>query len=153
MPINRDFIGRSFPPGQPYEVSREKIREFADAIGDPNPIYRDTEAAKALGHPDVIAPPTFPIVLSLRAGAGIIFDPSLGLDYSRVVHGEQRFTYRRPVRVGDALVATPTIIDIRDAGSNELMTIRHDIKTTEGEQVCEAINTIVSRGTASGKAS
>ena len=153
MPINRDFIGRSFPPGQPYEVSREKIREFADAIGDQNPIYRDTEAAKALGHPDVIAPPTFPIVLSLRAGAGIISDPSLGLDYSRVVHGEQRFTYSRPVRVGDALVATPTIIDIRDAGSNELMTIRHDIKTAEGEQVCEAINTIVSRGTASGQAS
>lgn len=64
MALNRDFIGRSFPPSDPYEVSRVKIREFADAIGDPNPVYRDQEAAKAAGHPDVIAPPTFPIVVS-----------------------------------------------------------------------------------------
>ncbi|MFD0851109.1 MaoC family dehydratase N-terminal domain-containing protein, partial [Actinomadura adrarensis] len=69
MPLNRDFIGRSFPPSEPYEVSRVKIRDFAQAIGDPNPIYRDAEAAKAAGHPDVIAPPTFPIVVSLGSPA------------------------------------------------------------------------------------
>ena len=77
-------------------MGREKIREFADAINDPNPVYRDRAAAQALGHPDVMAPPTFPIVLTLPAGGQVIDDPELGLDYSRVVHGEQRFVYRPP---------------------------------------------------------
>ncbi len=96
MALNRDFIGRSFPPSEPYEVSRVKIREFADAIGDRNPIYRDQEAAKAAGYPDVIAPPTFPIVVSL--GNAYLADPELGLNYAMVVHGEQRF--ESPARSG-----------------------------------------------------
>ncbi|MDQ1696208.1 MAG: hypothetical protein QOJ03_1561, partial [Frankiaceae bacterium] len=66
MPINRDFIGREYPASETYEVSRELIRRFADAIGDSSPVYRDVEAAKALGHPDVIAPPTFLTVLGFR---------------------------------------------------------------------------------------
>ena len=86
MPLNRDFIGREFPPSPPYEVGREKIREFATAIGDTNPAYTDPEAP-ALGHPDVIAPPTFAIILSPRHGRAYRFDPDLGLDYSLVVHG------------------------------------------------------------------
>jgi acyl dehydratase len=148
MPLNREWIGRTFPKGEPYEVSREKIREFADAIADPNPVYRDPAAAQALGHPDVIAPPTFAIVLSLRLSQGAIFDPALGLDYSRVVHGEQTFVHHRPIRPGDRLVGAPTITDIRDAGKNELMTLESEITTVDGEPVCRAINTIVSRGTA-----
>ncbi len=68
MALNRDFVGRSYPSGSPYEVSRVKIKEFAAAIGDSNPIYRDREAARAAGHPDVVAPPTFPIVFSLQSG-------------------------------------------------------------------------------------
>ena len=90
MPVNPSFVGRSYPPTPPYRVSREKIREFADAINDPNPAYRSVEAAQALGHPDVVAPPTFPIVLTLPAGHQFIADPEAGVDYSRVVHGEQR---------------------------------------------------------------
>ena len=153
MALNRDFIGRTFPPLAPYNVSREKIREFADAIGDPNPLYRDPDAARAVGHDDVIAPPTFPIVLTLRMGAGIIGDPTLGLDYSRVVHGEQRFVYTRPVRAGDALVGSPRITDIRDAGANELMSWSAEIVTADGEHVCTTTNTIISRGTAARKGS
>ena len=75
MPVDQSFVGRSYPPTPAYEVSREKIREFADAINDPNPAYRDVEAARALGHADVIAPPTFAIVLTLPAGARSIADP------------------------------------------------------------------------------
>ena len=67
MPLDQSFVGRTYPPTPPYEVGREKIREFADAIGDGNPAYRDPEAARTLGHPDVIAPPTFGIVLSMTA--------------------------------------------------------------------------------------
>ena len=83
MPLDPSFIGRSYPPSQPYDVSREKIREFADAIGATSPAYRDAEAAKALGHRDVIAPPTFAIVVSMKTNETVMFDPELKLDYSR----------------------------------------------------------------------
>jgi acyl dehydratase len=146
--LNRDFIGRSFPASAPYEVSRVKIKDFANAIGDNNPAYLDTAAAQALGHPDVIAPPTFAIVISFQMGAQVVFDPALGLDYSRVVHGEQSFSYSRPIHAGDVLVGTPTIVDIRDAGRNELLTWEAAITTLDGEPVCTAVNTLVSRGTA-----
>jgi acyl dehydratase len=149
LPLNRDFIGREYIAPQPYEVSREKIREFAGAIGDENPVYVDPQAANALGYPDVIAPPTFAIIVSVGAGEGLIFDPALGLDYGLVVHGEQKFIHHRPIRPGDSLSAATRVDDIRDAGRNELMTIVTEL-TADGEQVCTAINTIVSRGTAGG---
>lgn len=149
MPINRDFIGREYPASETYEVSRELIRKFADAIGDPNPVYRDVEAAKAQGHPDVIAPPTFLTVLGFRmAGGGPMADPALGLNYALVVHGEQRFVHHRPVRPGDVLKIVSSVSDIRDAGRNELMTTKMTITTTDGEAIAEAYSTIVSRGTA-----
>ena len=152
MPLNRAFIGRSFPAAGTFEVSREHIRRFADAIGDPNPIYRDPEAAKAAGHPDVIAPPTFltTVGLSLPDGNGPISHPELGLDFGQVVHGEQRYVHHRPVRPGDVLTSTVTIDDIRSVGRNEIMSMRIEIRTTEGETVCTAHNVIVSRGTATG---
>jgi len=148
MSLNRNWIGKSFPSSAPYEVSRVKIKDFAIAIGDPNPAYLDPAAAKALGHPDVIAPPTFAIVISFQMGGAIVLDPDLGLDYSRVVHGEQSFSYSRPIHAGDVLVGTPTITDIRDAGRNELLTWEAVITTVDGEHVCTAVNTLVSRGTA-----
>jgi acyl dehydratase len=144
MALNRDFIGRTFPPSEPYEVSRVKIKEFATAIGDTNPIYTDQGAAQAAGHPDVIAPPTFPIAISL-AGA-FLTDPELGLNYAMVVHGEQRFSYTRPIHAGDVLVTQSTITNIRTAGRNEVMTVETAITTPEGELVCTTYNSIVERG-------
>ena len=144
--IDPGFVGRSYPPSAAYEVSREKIREFADVIGDPNPAYRDRDAALALGHPDVIAPPTFPFVLSLSASEVVIADPALGIDYSRVVHGEQSFAYARPVRVGDALTVTVTVADIRSAGGHSMLTTRSDLATVEGDQVATVLTTLVVRG-------
>lgn len=153
MPLNRSLVGREYPASEAYEVSREKIREFADAIGDDNPLYRSAESAREAGHPDVIAPPTFLTVLGMRfAGSGPVRDPDLGLDYSRVVHGEQAFVHHRPVRAGDVLRAVSVISDIREAGRNELMTIRMEVSTSGGERVADAINTVVSRGTAAGGA-
>ncbi len=148
MPINRDFIGREFRSDDTYEVSREMIRRFADAIGDANPAYRDPEAAKALGYTDVIAPPTFLTVLGFRLGVGPVGDPDLGLNYALVVHGEQRYVHHRPVQAGDVLTATSVVETIRDAGRNEMLTIRQEVRTADGELVCTAYNTIVSRGTA-----
>jgi acyl dehydratase len=148
MPLNPQHEGRTFPATEPYEVSRVKIAEFADAIGDPNPVYRDTEAAKAAGYPDVVAPPTFAIVVSSAAGRRILTDPGLGLNYAMVVHGEQGFSYSRPIVAGDVLVAQPTITSIRSAGRNALMTTSTEIRTVGGEHVCTATSTLVERGAA-----
>ncbi|MFI6921885.1 MaoC family dehydratase N-terminal domain-containing protein [Nonomuraea spiralis] len=146
MALNRDFVGRTYPSAAPYEVSRVKIKEFAAAIGDNNPVYRDREAARAAGYPDVIAPPTFPIVFSLQAGGEALVDPELGLNLAMVVHGEQRFEYVRPICAGDELFTIATITDIRSAGRNELLTIRSDVTTVTGEPVCTTYNTVVERG-------
>jgi len=149
VPLNRAFIGRSYPAPGTYEVSREKIRDFAVAIGDPQPAYVDPEAARALGHADVIAPPTFLTTLGFRfPTASPIADPELGLNYALVVHGEQHYTHHRPVRAGDVLTVTTRVDDIRDAGRNELMVLVAEISTADGERVADARSTVVSRGTA-----
>jgi acyl dehydratase len=146
MPIDPAHAGRTYPPTAPYAVGVEKIREFASAIGDANPAYRDPEAARALGHPDVIAPPTFPFVLTFTASRQVIEDPELAIDYSRVVHGEQRFQASRPVRAGDLLTTTVSIDSIRSAGGHDMLTTRAEVSTTEGEHVVTALSTLVVRG-------
>jgi acyl dehydratase len=146
MAVNRDYVGRTFPASEPYEVSRVKIAEFATAIGDPSPLFRDRAAARAAGHPDVIAPPTFAIVMSMASAGVAISDPGLGLNYAMVVHGEQRFTYERPIVAGDVLIAQPTITEIRDAGRNVMLTTSTQIRTADGELVCTAVGTLVERG-------
>jgi acyl dehydratase len=149
MAINRDFLGKTFPASAPYEVSRVKLAEFADAIGDQNPVYRDQGAAREAGFPDVIAPPTFPIVISMAASSVALAEPGLNLNYAMVVHGEQRFAYSRPLHAGDVVTAEVTISDIRDVGRNSMMTTTTTISTVEGEHVCTATSTVVERGGAS----
>jgi acyl dehydratase len=149
MPLDQSFVGRVYPPTPPYEVGREKIREFADAIGDANPVYRDPAAAKDHGHPDVIAPPTFGILVTSRAGHQVIMDPELGVDYSRVVHGEQRFSYVRPIRAGDALSVVVTVESVRSAAGNDIVTTKGEVSTVDGEPVLTAHATLVVRGASS----
>jgi len=146
MAINREYLGRTFPAGEPYEVSRVKIADFADAISDPNPVYRDRSAAQAAGYADVIAPPTFAIVITMTGSARAVGDPGLGLNYAMVVHGEQRFEYSRQIVAGDVLTAQVTISDIRDAGRNVMLTTQTEIRTVQGEHVCTAHSTLVERG-------
>ncbi|CAN5708985.1 MaoC family dehydratase N-terminal domain-containing protein [soil metagenome] len=145
MPLDPAFIGRRYAPSRVYEVGREKIREFASAIGDESEVYRDPAAAQALGHPDVIAPPTFAIVISSEVGRQVVFDPELGLDYGRVVHGEQRFVHHRPIRAGDRLGGVLVVENIRAAAGNDILTTRFDVSTEEGELVTTAYSTLVAR--------
>ena len=147
MALDPGLVGRSYPPSAVYEVGRAKIAEFAAALGDPDPVYRDPAAARALGHPDVIAPPTFAIVVTLGAAGVVLADPDVELDYSRVVHGEQRFIHHRPIRAGDRLVATTTIDAVRSVAGNDLLTTRVDVATEDGEAVCSATSMLVARGT------
>ena len=146
MALNTDFVGRVYGPGEPYEVSRVKIADFADAIGEPSALCRDREAAVKAGYPDVIAPPTFVIVLSMASARTVNEDPGLGLDYSMVVHGEQSFEHARPLHAGDVVVATTTVESIRALGAMSMMTTSTDISTIDGEHVCTAKSTLVERG-------
>ena len=151
MAINLDYIGRTFSPSDPYEVSRVKIAEFADAIGEPSPLCRDRAAAQAAGYPDVIAPPTFAIVVSAAGSARVVRDPGLGVNYAMVVHGEQSFSHARPLHAGDVVVSQSTIESIRQLGSMTTMTTVTEIRTTGGEHVCTTRSTLVERGGAAGR--
>ena len=146
MTLNAEYVGRVYGPGEPYEVSRVKIADFADAIGEPSELCRSKEAAQKAGYPDVIAPPTFAIVISMKSTAVLQADPGLGLDYSMVVHGEQSFAYSRPLHAGDVVVATSTVESIRVIGGMSMMVTSTDISTVDGEHVCTAKSTIVERG-------
>jgi acyl dehydratase len=146
MPLNKDLIGRAFPPSKPYEISRVKIQEFATAIGDPNPVYVDSAAAQAAGHPDAICPPTFAVVIAQLGTREVVADPELGLNYAMVVHGEQRFEHARPLHAGDVVTSQSTIEKIRTVGSLSMLTTKTEIKTVDGELVCTAYSTLVERG-------
>jgi acyl dehydratase len=144
--INTDYVGRTFEPSEPYEVSRVKIAEFADAIGEPSALCRDRAAAQAAGYPDVIAPPTFAIVVSAAGSARVTHDPDLGVNYAMVVHGEQRFEHARPLHAGDVVVSQSTIESIKPLGSLTTLTTVTQIRTVDGEHVCTARSTLVERG-------
>ncbi len=146
MAINLDYAGRTFEPSEPYEVSRVKIAEFASAIGEPSPLCRDRAAARAAGYPDVIAPPTFAIVITSVASAKLIFDPGLGVNYAMVVHGEQSFTHARPLHAGDVVVGQSTLESIKQVRNMTTMATVTEVRTVDGEHVCTARAIVVERG-------
>ena len=146
MGINPEIAGRVYPPAPVYEVGREKIREFAEAVGAGHAAHRDPQAARALGHPDVIAPPTFAVIAAQRCEAALIADRSAGIDFSRVVHGEERFVHHRPIGAGDRLVGTLVVESVKQAGGHAMVTTRVDLATEQGEPVSTVTSTLVVRG-------
>ena len=146
MAVNPELQGRVFPPTAPYLVGREKIREFSRAVLSTNPINFDVEAAKAAGHADLVAPPTFPVVVQEATLAQLLAEPDAGIDFSRVVHGEQRFTYTRAIVAGDELTATLTVSSVKSHGGHNMVTADSDIVDAEGNHVVTAISTLVVRG-------
>jgi hypothetical protein len=136
--LNRELIGKEYGDVS-FEVERDRIVQFADAIGDEDPRFRREES---------IAPPTFPTVMQIATGGQIVLDQELGLDYSRVVHGEQEYVIERPLRAGDKLTATPRIADIYAKGPNEFLVTETIIRDTNGEVVVTGRSTLISRGTA-----
>lgn len=150
--MDQSFVGRSFPMAGTYQVGREKIRDFASAIGESSALSLDPAAARDAGYPDVVAPPTFAMTIVARAQQAVLFDPELGLDFSRVVHGDQAFTHHRPICAGDELGAITHIDAIRAIAGNDILTIRTEIyDATRGEHapVSTASSTLVARGEAS----
>ena len=147
MPMNTDLVGKTYDPVT-YEVGREKIREFASAVGETGAIYHEPDAATAAGFTEQTAPLTFATVLHLKSGPQVIADPELNINYALVVHGTQEFEYRRPIVAGDVLTATPRIAEIVAKGPHEFLTIETTITDPTGDEVALARATLISRGTA-----
>ena len=146
MALDAGLVGRSYPPSAVYEVGRAKIAEFAAAVGATDAAHTDAGAARALGHPDVVAPPTFAIVVTLGAADVVLADPEVALDYSRVVHGDQKFAYTRPVVAGDALVCVNSVDEITSRGGHDFLTTRTEVTTADGEPVVTVWSKLVQRG-------
>jgi acyl dehydratase len=132
MPVDASLTGRTLPPTKPYLVSPEKILEFATATGSE---YDGSSA-----------PATFPIVIAFGAMTALMEDPEVGIALHRVVHGEQRFTYTRPVVAGDRLSATLTVDSLRQIGGADIIGTRSEITDADGKPVCTAFATLVHRG-------
>jgi acyl dehydratase len=144
--VNPELQGRVFPPAAPYLVGREKVREFASAVLSASTINFDPEAAIAAGYSDVVAPPTFAVVVQERTLAQLLGDPDAGIDFSRVVHGDQRFSYTRPIVAGDELTAQLTVSSVKTLGTHSMVTADSVIKDASGAHVVTAISTLVVRG-------
>jgi acyl dehydratase len=146
MAVNASFTGRTYPATRPYAVCREKIREFAEAVGAEDVVHTDQAQARARGYRDVIAPPTFAVLIAQQCDRQLIVDPDAGIDYSRVVHGEQRFVHHRPLTAGDEIVGVLTVDSVLAKGDLAMVTTRSELSTTDGEPVCTATSTLVIRG-------
>lgn len=146
MSIHPGLQGRSYPAGRPYAVGREKIREFARAVKAVHPAHFEVEAAQELGYRDLVAPPTFAIIVAQLADAQLIEDPEAGIDFSRVVHADQRFVHERPIVAGDELTAELHVDSVRAMGGGAMITTRAEISTVEGEKTATTTSSILVRG-------
>ncbi len=146
MPVNPELQGRVFPPTAPYLVGREKVREFARAVFATNPVNLDVAAASAAGYADIVAPPTFAVVVQELTLAQLLSEPDAGIDFSRVVHGDQRFSYSRPILAGDELTATLTVTSVKTLGGNAMVTAESSIVDAAGAHVVTATSSLVVRG-------
>jgi acyl dehydratase len=145
MPVNRTAIGKTYDPAV-YAVGREKIREYARAVGETNPVYLDVDAARAAGHADVVAPPMFAVVYSAPSVGPPIFDPEIELNFAMMVHGGQEFEWSVPVVAGDEITTTTCVKDISERDGRGYYVFESTSTNQRGEQVCRGTWTNIVRG-------
>ncbi|WP_406249212.1 MaoC family dehydratase N-terminal domain-containing protein [Microbacterium sp. M] len=143
MPVNTELVGREFPPTAPYLVGREKVREFARAVFADAPLHTDVDAARALGYADVVAPPTFAMVIQDQTLQQLLSEPGSGIELARTIHAEQRFAYTRPIVAGDELSGRLTVTGIRTVGGNAMITSEAEITDAEGAHVVTATSVLL----------
>jgi acyl dehydratase len=130
-----DAVGKTYPPTS-YAVGREKVREFAAAVGEENPLHHDLDAAREAGYADVVAPPMFAVVFGGRAMAPALFDPEVGIDFSRMVHGGQEFVWGPPVVAGDEIATEVEVKDVSERGGLQFFVFESRSTNQDGETVC-----------------
>ena len=146
MPVNPDLVGRAFAPTAPYLVGREKVREFARAVFATDPQHTDPAAARALGYADVVAPPTFAMVIQDLTLQQLLAEPDAGIALERTIHAEQRFRYTRPIVAGDELVAQLSITGVRAVGAGAMVTSEAKITDAAGAHVVTATSILLIGG-------
>jgi acyl dehydratase len=144
--VNPNVQGKKYPETAPYLVGREKIREFASAVFSTNPINHDLFAAQAAGYPDVVAPPTFAVLIQERSLNAVLSDPEADIDFSRVVHGDQRFIHVRPIVAWDELTSVLEVDSVKSLGAHSMITFKTEVFDRNKILVCTAISTLVVRG-------
>ena len=132
---DESWVGRALEPAGPYQVGREKVREFAAAIGETNPLSFDLDAARAAGHDDLVAPPTFTVCFTMPVIEAFLRDPAFGWDYTRMVHGDQRITFTRPIRAGDELSTVVHVDELRTRAGSHMLTLRCEVTDAAGDPV------------------
>jgi acyl dehydratase len=148
MSVNTDAIGKTYPPVT-YAVGREKVREYAYAVGETNPLYFDVDAARAAGYADVVAPPMFAVVYQGRAITPALFDPEVGIDFAHMLHAGQEFEWGLLVVAGDEITTTTTVADIGERGGMGSYVFRTESRNECGDTVCTGIWRQLVRGSES----
>ena len=146
MPVKTEAIGKSYEPVT-YAVGREKIREYAAAVGETNPLHHDLEAARDAGYDDLVAPPMFAVVYASRAVAPALFDPEVGLNFAMMVHGAQEFVWGPLVVAGDEITTTASVKEITDRGGMGFYVFESVSDNQRGETVCTGTWTNIVRST------
>ncbi len=141
--MNSELIGREFPPTPPYLVGREKVREFARAVFADAPLHTDVDAARALGYADVVAPPTFAMVVQDLTLQQLLSEPDSGIELSRTIHAEQRFSYSKPIVAGDELTGRLKVTGIRMMAGNAMITSEAEITDADGAHVVTATSVLL----------
>src|SRR3954454_5359515 len=145
MPVNTQAVGRSYPPTV-YAVGREKVREYASAVGETNPLHLDPEAARAAGHRDVVAPAMLRTVYTSPAMGPAFFDPEVGMDFARMVHGGQEFAWGPLVIAGDEITTEVEFAEQSERGGMGFYVFESRSDNQDGERVCTGRWTCIVRG-------
>jgi len=145
MAVNAEVVGKTYPPST-YAVGREKVREYARAVGETDPLYLDVEAARAAGHADVVAPPMFAVVYAMPAVAAGMFDPDVGIVFARLVHSGQDFRWGPLVVAGDEITTTVSVKDVSARRGSEFFVFESVSSNQRGETVCTGTWSNIVRG-------
>ncbi len=148
MAVKTEAMGKTYPAST-YAVGREKIREYASAVGETNPLYFDVDAARAAGYADVVAPPMFAVVYAGRAIAPALFDPEVGVDFAHMLHAGQEFEWGPPVVAGDEITTITTVAEIAERGGMGSYVFQTDSRNERDELVCTGIWRQLVRGSES----
>jgi acyl dehydratase len=145
LAVDESKKGKTYPPFE-YEVGREKIREYAFAVGEQDPVHHDGTAAQAAGFRNVVAPPMFAVVYSAGAVAPAILDPEVGINFARMLHGSQEFEWDEPVCAGDTITTETTLEDLYERTGMEFYVFKSVSKNQDGNEVVRGTWTNIVRG-------
>jgi acyl dehydratase len=145
VPVNASAVGKSYPPAV-YAVGREKVKEYASAVGETNPLHLDPAAARAAGYADVVAPPMFAVVYQAPSVMPGIFDPEVGINFAMMVHSGQDFRWERVVVAGEELTTTSSVQSIEEKGGMGFYDFEVVTRGADDQVVCTGIWKMIVRG-------